>query len=205
MSYAWQGFFILVLLFGIGACSTSPPRDINNICAIFREKDDWYDAAAESRDEWGSPIPVMMAIIYQESRFQDDARPPRKKIFGIIPGFRPSSAYGYSQAKTATWDDYKRDGGGFGADRDDFSDAIDFVGWYNQKSLQRNGIALDNTYALYLAYHEGHTGYRRGTYLKKQWLMNVARKVGAKANAYQSQLLSCEEELQSGGGLFGWF
>ena len=205
MSRALQWVFVLALLMSVSACSTSPPRDVNNICAIFLEKDDWYDAAADSRDEWGSPIPVMMAIIYQESRFQDDARPPRKKIFGFIPGFRPSSAYGYSQAKTATWDDYKRDGGGFGADRDDFSDAIDFVGWYNKKSQQRNGIALNNTYALYLAYHEGHTGYRRGTYLKKQWLMNVARKVDAKANAYQSQLLGCEEELKSGGGLFGWF
>ena len=205
MSRALQWVFVLALLMSVSACSTSPPRDVNNICAIFLEKDDWYDAAADSRDEWGSPIPVMMAIIYQESRFQDDARPPRKKIFGFIPGFRPSSAYGYSQAKTATWDDYKRDGGGFGADRDDFSDAIDFVGWYNKKSQQRNGIALNNTYALYLAYHEGHTGYRRGTYLKKQWLMNVARKVDTKANAYQSQLLGCEEELKSGGGLFGWF
>ena len=204
MSRALQWVAVLVLLVSVSACSTSTPRDINNICAIFHEKDDWYDAAADSRDEWGSAIPVMMAIIYQESRFQDDAQPPRKKIFGVIPGFRPSSAYGYSQAKTATWDDYKRDGGGFGADRDDFSDAIDFVGWYNQKSLERNGISLSNTYALYLAYHEGHGGYRRGTYLKKQWLMNVARKVDAKANSYQAQLLGCQEELNSG-GLFGWF
>ena len=204
MIRALQWVAVLVLQMSVSACSTSPPRDINNICAIFREKDDWYDAAADSRDEWGSAIPVMMAIIYQESKFQDDAQPPRKKIFGVIPWFRPSSAYGYSQAKTDTWDDYERDAGRFGADRDDFSDAIDFVGWYNQKSLQRNGISLTNTYALYLAYHEGHGGYRRGTYLKKQWLMNVATKVSAKANTYQTQLLGCEEELQRG-GWFGWF
>ena len=67
----------------------------------FEEKDDWYDDAADARDEWGSPIPVMMAIMHQESRFQADAKPPRKKLLGFIPGSRLSSAYGYSQAKTA--------------------------------------------------------------------------------------------------------
>jgi hypothetical protein len=34
--------------------------------------------------------------------------------------------------------------------------------------------------------------------------MNVATKVSAKANTYQTQLLGCEEELQRG-GWFGWF
>ena len=139
---------LLTLLLAVSACTTSPPRDVNNICAIFQEKDDWYGDAADARDEWGSAIPVMMAIIYQESRFQADAKPPRRKFLGFIPGFRPSSAYGYSQAKTTTWDEYKRDAGRFGADRDDFADAIDFVGWYNQQSRKRSGISLENTYGL---------------------------------------------------------
>ena len=195
----------LALLAVFSFCTRTPPRDMNNICAIFREKDDWYDDAAAARDEWGSSIPVMMAIIYQESKFQDDAKPPRKKILGFIPGFRPSSAYGYSQAKTSTWNEYTRDAGRFGADRDDFADAIDFVGWYNQKSLKRSGIPLTNTYGLYLAYHEGHGGYNRATYLQKEWLMAVAHKVEAKANTYQTQLVVCEEELKSSGGFFGWF
>jgi hypothetical protein len=198
--------FLLALLLGVSACTTSPPRDVNNICAIFREKDGWYDAAAEARDAWGSGIPVMMAIIYQESRFQANARPPRTRIFGFIPGPRPSSAYGYSQAKTTTWDEYERAAGRlFGADRDDFTDAIDFVGWYNQQSLKRSGISLDNTYGLYMAYHEGHGGYNRATYLNKPWLASVAHKVAAKAGSYQAQLVDCEEELKTQGGLFDWF
>ena len=189
----------------LAGCTASQPKDTNDICAIFKEKDDWYDDAADARDEWGSPIPVMMAIMYQESRFQAKAKPPRKKILGFIPGPRPSSAYGYSQAKKSTWKDYKRSAGRYGSDRDDFADAIDFVGWYNFQSHTRSGISRKDTYRLYLAYHEGHGGYNRGTYRKKKWLMDVARKVERRANTYQKQLVGCEEDLSSGGWFFGWF
>jgi hypothetical protein len=199
---------IILLLCGLltlGACTTSPPKNTDDICAIFFEKDDWYDDAEDASDEWGTPISVMMAIMYQESRFKAKARPPRKKILGFIPGPRPSSAYGYSQAKKSTWSDYKRSAGRYGSDRDDFGDAIDFVGWYNYQSYKRSGISRKDTYSLYLAYHEGHGGFNRGTYRKKQWLMGVARKVERKANTYQKQLLGCEEKLKSGGWFFGWF
>lgn len=187
------------------ACTTSPPANQDNLCAIFREKDGWYDDAADARDEWGSPIPVMMAIIHQESRFQAKAKPPRRKILGFIPGPRPSSAYGYSQAKKTTWSEYKRNAGRYGADRDDFADAIDFVGWYNYQSHRRSGVSRSDPYRLYLAYHEGHGGYNRGTYHNKQWLKNVARKVERRSSDYQSQLVTCEEELKDKGWFFGWF
>lgn len=192
-------------LLALAACTTSPPSNPGNVCDIFREKDGWYDDAADARDEWGSPIPVMMAIIHQESRYQAKAKPPRKKILGFIPGPRPSSSYGYSQAKKGTWSDYKRDAGRYGADRDDFGDAIDFVGWYNYQSYRRSGISRSDPYRLYLAYHEGHGGYNRGTYRKKQWLMNVARKVERRSKTYQSQLVGCEEDLKDKGWFFGWF
>ena len=194
-----------VLLLFVTGCTTSPPRDMDNVCNIFREKDGWYDDAADAREEWGSPISVMMAIIHQESRFQAKAKPPRKKILGFIPGPRPSSAYGYSQAKKSTWAEYKRSAGRYGADRDDFADAIDFVGWYNYQSKRRSGISRKDPYRLYLAYHEGHGGYNRATYRKKPWLTTVARKVEARAGTYRSQLLQCEEELEDDGWFFGWF
>jgi hypothetical protein len=198
-------WLLLCSVLALGACTTSPPTNSNDICAIFYEKGGWYDDAEDASDEWGSPISVMMAIMYQESRFQAKARPPRKKIFGFIPGPRPSSAYGYSQAKKSTWKDYKRSAGRYGSDRDDFGDAIDFVGWYNYQSYKRSGISRKDTYSLYLAYHEGHGGFNRRTYRKKQWLMDVARKVQRKANTYQKQLVGCEEDLKSGGWFFGWF
>ena len=193
------------LLLLLAACATSPPSNPNNLCDIFREKDDWYDDAADARDEWGSSIPVMMAIIHQESRYHAKAKPPRKKILGFIPGPRPSSSYGYSQAKKGTWADYKRDAGRYGADRDDFGDAIDFVGWYNYQSYRRSGISRSDPYRLYLAYHEGHGGYNRGTYRNKGWLKSVARKVERRSNSYRSQLTGCEESLKDKGWFFGWF
>ena len=198
-------FCLLTLLLLVTGCTTSPPKDTNNLCSIFREKDDWYEDAADARENWGSSIPVMMAIMYQESRFVAKARPPRKKIFGFIPGPRPSDAYGYSQAKKSTWKDYKRSAGNYGADRDDFGDAIDFIGWYNHQSKKRSGISKNDTYRLYLAYHEGHGGFNRGSYKSKSWLMDVARKVERKANSYGQQLRSCEEDLKDKGWFFGWF
>ena len=194
---------VLALLL-VAGCTASTPRNINNVCDIFREKDDWYGDAHDSQDEWGTPIPIMMAMMYQESRFVAKAKPPRKKILGFIPGPRPSSSYGYSQAKKSTWKEYKSSAGNYGADRDDFADAIDFIGWYNYKSYKRSGISRKDAYNLYLAYHEGHGGYNRGTYRKKQWLQDVARKVQHKANTYKTQLDSCEEDLDKG-WFFGWF
>ncbi|WP_101760477.1 transglycosylase SLT domain-containing protein [Oceanicoccus sp. KOV_DT_Chl] len=186
---------LLPLLFLVG-CTVSPPKNQSNICEIFREKDDWYDEAEDARSNWYLPIPTMMAIMYQESRFQQKAKPPRTKILGFIPGPRPSDSYGYSQAKDDTWDWYIKSSGNYGADRDDFADAIDFIGWYNSVSRKKCNIKPDDTYHLYLAYHEGHGGFNRRTYNKKPWLKGVAKKVSARAARYQSQLNSCEKELQ---------
>lgn len=196
---------LLTLSVVLTGCTTSPPSTTNNLCTIFREKDDWYHDAADARKEWGSPIGVMMAIIKQESAFKAKAKPPRKTILGFIPGPRRSSAYGYSQAKKTTWNAYKRSAGRYGADRDDFADAIDFVGWYNKQSARRSGIALDDPYRLYLAYHEGHGGFNRATYREKPWLQRVARRVQTNANRFETQLRACEKELKKNRGFFNWF
>jgi len=197
---------LLLLLAALAGCTTSPPKDADNICAIFFEKDDWYQDAARARDKWDSGIPVMMAIIHQESRFKADAKPPRQKILGIIPWTRPSSAYGYSQALDATWDWYETSTGRWGADRDDFGDSIDFIGWYNDQSHRHSGIGRADTFNLYLAYHEGHGGYSRASYRAKPWLTDAARKVQGRAATYQVQLQVCEEKLKDDGGWFSdWF
>ncbi|MBM7423058.1 transglycosylase SLT domain-containing protein [Spongiibacter marinus] len=197
-------FLVLALLLST-ACTTAPPRNPGDICAIFREKDDWYDDASEASKRWDSPIPVMMSIMYQESRFVADAKPPRKYWLGFIPAGRMSDAYGYPQAKDATWDWYKDKSGNWGADRDDFEDAIDFIGWYNNVSRRTNGIANTDTYSLYLAYHEGHGGFKRRTFAGKPWLQRVAGKVSARSRSYAAQLARCEEDLKKGGWFFGLF
>ena len=188
----------------VAGCTTSPPDNLDNICDIFREKDDWYGDAMDARKRWGAPISIVMAFMHQESRFVAGAKPPRTKIWGIIPGPRASDAYGYSQAKSDTWDWYKRKSGNHGADRDKFEDAIDFVGWYNHTTHKINGIAKDDAFRLYLNYHEGHGGYKRGTYRSKPWLVEVAKKVDRRASTYNRQLVSCQGELKKK-GWFDWF
>jgi hypothetical protein len=186
-------------LFGIlfPGCAFTPdqPNNINNICQIFRENPEWYTSARSSYDRWGITIPVIMAIMYQESSFISDAKPPRTTCLWIFPGPRPSSAYGYAQASDATWEQYCRSTGNTWADRDNFEEAIDFIGWYCDVSSKRCLISKKDVYNLYLAYHEGHGGFNRKTYQKKEWLMGVARQVQKRANTYKSQLASCEKEF----------
>ena len=82
---------VSVLLVG---CSSAPPANVENICAIFDEKSSWYRAAKKSEKRWGTPIHVQLSIIRQESSFKFDARPPRTQLRGFIPWTRPSDAYG---------------------------------------------------------------------------------------------------------------
>jgi hypothetical protein len=189
---------LCLLLISMYGCATTPstPEKVGNICEIFRGNKKWYRAAHASYKRWGVPIPIMMAIVHQESRFTDDAKPPRSKCLCILPGPRPSSAYGYAQAGKEAWKQYQESTGNTGADRDNFEDAIDFVGWYCHTSHVRCGISKDDAYHLYLAYHEGHGGFIRKTYKKKGWLIAVAQKVKARANTYKGQLASCEMEFK---------
>lgn len=192
---------LLVLLVVLMAgCATRPPSNPENICAIFEEKDgwfeDWFEDAEAAEDHWNIPIPVMMATMHQESKFQAKAKPKRKRILWIIPWKRPSSAYGYAQVLDDTWDVYRKDTGNGGADRDEFDDAIDFVGWYHDRSAKKLGIGRSDANRLYLAYHEGHGGYARGTYQKKKWLLDVARKVEVRSKTYGTQLAKCRDDLE---------
>ena len=175
----------------IAGCSSSPPRNVNNVCSIFDEKSGWYGDAKDASERWGTPVHVLMAIIRHESSFRADAKPPRTELLGFIPWTRPSSAYGYAQALDTTWDEYEDEAGGWFADRDDFEDAIDFVGWYTAESHRKLGISKWDARAQYLAYHEGHGGYARGTYKRKRWLMNTANRVQRTANNYAAQLKRC--------------
>gem|GEM_PF-124769 len=144
------------------SCSTSPPRDISNSCEIFDDKSGWYKDAQRAYEHWGVPIHVQLAIIYQESRFEAKAKPPRKRILGFIPGPRPSTAYGYAQALTSTWDVYVSETGNWSARRSSFADAADFVGWYTARTARSHRLSKNDAYNLYLAYHEGDGGFRRG-------------------------------------------
>ncbi len=181
----------IVLIMGLVGCQTYPPSDINNLCVIFKEKRAWYKQAKAVEKRRGTPIPVMMAFIHQESSFKANARPGRIEILGVKL-WRKSSSYGYSQAKDGTWDWYRDKANKPLARRNNFADALDFIGWYNSVSKRSAGTALTDAYNLYLAYHEGHGGFKRKNHNKKKWLLAVAKKVENRSKIYTQQLGSCK-------------
>ncbi|TWF54931.1 transglycosylase SLT domain-containing protein [Neorhizobium alkalisoli] len=185
-------FFIALLALSLTACASTPKR-INDACAIFDQRDglfnNWSRQARSASREYGVPVPILMATIYVESGFQARAKPPRKYVLGFIPWGRVSSAYGYAQALDGTWSAYQKDTGRWAASRSDFGDAIRFVAWYHYQSHVRNGIPLDHTYNLYLAYYTGQAGYARGQF--GSGVKQTAQKSAAMAERYESQLRRC--------------
>jgi hypothetical protein len=192
---------LIAAVFATG-CASPPPRNMLNACEIFEERKSWYKNTTKSFKKWGVPIHVQLAIIHQESRFKANAKPPRKKLLWLIPWRRASSAYGYAQVKDETWKWYKDKTGRRWADRDSFKDASDFVGWYGNLSHSKLGISKWDAYGQYLAYHEGHGGYKRKTYLKKKWLMKVASNVEKISKHYSAQLAKCGKKLKKRRFLF---
>jgi len=179
----------------LSACSTPQPTQMENLCQIFKERPSWYKHASASERRWKSPMGVMMAILAQESSFKPRARPPRTKLLWVIPWTRPSSSFGYTQALTSTWKEYKAEAGRLLARRSNFRDSIDFVGWYNRRSARLSRISAYDPYSLYLAYHEGHGGYNRRSYARKDWLKQAARNVARRAERYEQQLAGCRASL----------
>ena len=190
-------FLLALLPLFLTGCLSTPAVTVNNICTLMDEEVSWYRSVKASEKKYGAPAHVQLAIMYQESHFASDAKPPREKLFGVVPWFRPTTAYGFAQVKDATWDWYQLKTGNYSADRDDFDDAADFVGWYIDQSKKRAGINKSDAYNQYLAYHEGHGGFKKKSYQRKPWLMKVARKVDDNAKRYKRQLNQCSAELNS--------
>ena len=191
MSRFLSALVLALVLASCGGGSKAPPRDPDNACNILSERRDYRKAFTVTQRRWNVPIHVQMSTIYHESRYRGDARTPFNFVLGVIPMGRQSSAYGYSQAIDGTWDQYRKATGRRGARRDRINDATDFVGWYMNETRNRNGIALTDARNQYLAYHEGHTGFARGSYNQKSWLLRVADDVQKRANMYEVQLNSC--------------
>ena len=190
--------FILILIsfFILFSCASKPLAKQENICSIFEQKSSWYRLANKSYEKWGAPIHVQMSILRQESAFQNRVKPERTKILGVIPWKRKSSAFGYTQAIDATWDWYRTENKKPLASRVNFADAIDFTGWYINKSNKINGISKSDAYSQYLAYHEGHGGYKKKSYKNQNWLIDVANKVKLRSDKYRSQLNECEHKFK---------
>lgn len=170
-----------------------PPSTVVDACRMKTERPHWFQAMRETEAKWGVPVSVQLATIARESSFVADARPMRteRRMIFFTREVPRSSAYGYAQAIDGTWDWYLRETGRRRADRTDFADASDFIGWYMSSNSRMNGVSTRDAYNQYLAYHEGKAGYARGSYRGKAWLPPVARDVQTWAVRYEQQLASC--------------
>ena len=182
---------VFVLVASCGGGNYSAPQNMDDACAIVSQRPEYLRAMRQTERRWGVPVAVQMATIYQESKFIGDARTPFNYALGVIPMGRQSSAYGYSQALDGTWEEYQAESGNRGARRNRIDDATDFMGWYMHKSAEGLGIPKWDAQNQYLAYHEGRSGYARGSHRDKAWLLNVAAQVGQRAVTYDTQLRSC--------------
>lgn len=184
----------VLLIASLSACA-SPPKSINDVCAVFGQRDGWFDNWRRSSERaskaHGIPVPILMATVRKESGFKSNARPPRKYYLGFIPGPRASTAYGYSQALDGTWAEYVAETRNFGARRTNFADAVDFVGWYHAKSADTLGIAKTDAYSLYLAYYFGRGGYARGEHQRNPRMQRYARDTADMADRYARQMAAC--------------
>ena len=186
--------FLLIFLFLISACS-SIPSNTSDSCSIFNERYLWYKHAKKSEQKWGTPIYLQLAIIEMESGFDWLAKPPRQKLFKIVPYKRPSSSFGYSQAVKGTWKQYKTETGNKIATRTRFKDSVDFIGWYTSKTEKILKVSKQDAFKQYIAYHEGWGNYKN--YKNNKKVINLAKRVEKQASIYKKQLLDCKNSLST--------
>ena len=184
---------ILIFIFFLLSACSSIPKNTSNSCSIFDERYFWYKYTKKVQERWGTPIYIQLAIIKMESDFDWLAKPPRSKIFKVIPYKRPSSSFGYSQAVKGTWEQYKKETGNRLATRARFKDSVDFIGWYTNKTETILKISKKDAFNQYLAYHEGWGNYKH--YKKNKKVIKLANKVEKQSNIYKKQLSKCRTSL----------
>jgi hypothetical protein len=187
-----KNFILITILIFLSSCS-SIPKNTSDSCSIFNERYLWYKHTKKVEKKWGTPIYIQLAIIKMESDFDWLAKPPRKKIFKIVPFKRPSSSFGYSQAVKGTWEQYKKETGNKLASRARFKDSVDFIGWYTNKTESILKISKKDAFKQYLAYHEGWGNFKH--YRKNKKVISLAKKVEKQSHIYKKQLSKCKNSL----------
>ena len=186
--------YLFILIVFIIGCS-SVPQNTSNSCSIFDEKYLWYKHAKKTEKKWGTPVYLQLAIIKMESSFNRFAKPPRQRLFKVVPYKRPSSSFGYSQAVKGTWKQYKDETGNKFATRSRFKDSVDFIGWYSNKTEKILKVSKKDAFRQYIAYHEGWGNYEN--YKKNKKVINLANKVEKQSNIYKQQLSKCKNSLST--------
>lgn len=204
---AWRGLpvrdrwciaLFAVLLGGVLIWShgLEPDFPAGDLCEIFERRPAWYLRTLKVERRYGLPQAVQMAVVRHESGYQARARPPRRLLWGWIPGPRPSSAFGYSQALDGTWARFQRATGRPQARRDRFSDSVELIGWYFEDAGRALGPRMRDPYHFYLAYNQGPVGYVNAVKRPGSSVSAYARRVAATADQYAAQLAGCRARLE---------
>ena len=167
------------------------PKHQDNACLILKQNRNWVKSLKKTERKWGVTAGMQLAFIKTESNFRATARTPRKYFLGIIPNGRISSAYGYSQALDGTWKQYQKSTGNRYHRRSNFYHSTNFIGWYVDRTKKKLGINKNNAYLNYLAYHQGHAGFKTGAYKNKKGLLAAAQKTARNKKVFDSQLKNC--------------
>ena len=183
------------VIFSLLASCNSIPKNTENACSIFSERYLWYKSVKKSSEKYGAPVHIILAFVNKESGFDRRARPPRTKIFKIIPYKRPSSSLGYSQAVKKTWEQYKKETNSPLALRTRFKDSVFFIGWYISKTHKVNKIPLNDSYRQYLNYYLGWGNYAQKVYKTDKKAIIFAKSVQKQSNIYKNQLKECQKSL----------
>ena len=185
--------YIIIFLF-LASCS-SVPKYPANACKIFGEKYLWYKHAKKSSETYGAPIHIILAFVNKESGFNRWAKPPRQKLFKVVPYKRPSSSLGYSQAVKKTWELYKTETNNPLALRTRFKDSVMFIGWYIKKTNKINKISIKDSYRQYLNYYLGWGSYAKKVYKTDKNSIIFAKSVEKQSKIYKKQLQECSANL----------
>ena len=187
--------FLYVLIFSLSVSCSSIPKNTQNACSIFSERYLWYKSVKKSSEKYGAPVHIILAFVNKESGFDRRARPPRTKIFKIIPYKRPSSSFGYSQAVKKTWELYKTETNSPLALRTRWRDSVFFISLYISKTNKINKIPLNDAYRQYLNYYLGWGNYAKKVYKTDKKAIIFAQSVKKQSKIYKSQLRECQKSL----------
>ena len=183
----------LFLLVVTSSCSLIPKKKFSqdHACSILDNKLSWKRSVMNTKQKWNVSPGMQLSFILTESNFRPRAKTQKTYLLGFFPTGRLSSAFGYAQAIDSTWETYQKKSGNRFSSRTSFSDSVDFIGWYANETTRKLNIERSDVFNQYLAYHQGHNGYKRGDYKQKPNLIKIAKKTEKNAIRYNSQLKNC--------------
>ena len=186
-------FIIVCTVLLLSSCGFRSPGPImqSDACSLLETKRSWNRAVNNTSKRWNISPGLQLSFILTESNFRPRAKTPKTYFLGIVPTGRLSSAFGYAQAIDSTWKNYQKSSGNRYARRTNFSDSVDFIGWYTNETTRKLNIPKSDVFNQYLAYHQGHKGYSKGAYKNKKALLAVANRTDKNARKYNAQLKTC--------------